>query len=250
MGRGAGVSGMGKYLAVVRQMIDKLENTQSPAIRKVAARAAESIAQGGVLHVFGSGHSHMIAEDAFNRAGGLACVNAMLEPSLMEINVGRTTMLERLPGYADILLSTYDLRPGDVIVVVSNSGINAVPIEVALTCKQRGLFVVALTSVNHSQHMASRHTSGQRLMEIADEVLDNGGVYGDAAIELDGLPQKTGATSTIMGVTIIQLLTVAVMEELLRRGIEPPVLISANGTGGEEHNRRVTECYKHRVKYL
>ncbi|WNR42720.1 SIS domain-containing protein [Paenibacillus roseipurpureus] len=239
-----------KYFETLHAQLTQIQETQQDKISDIAVKIADSIEAGGIMHVFGSGHSHMIAEDVFHRAGGLACVNAMLEPSLMELNVGRATLLERLSGYADVLLTGYSLQPGEVIVVVSNSGINAVPIEVALACKKLGMFVVALTNMEHSLQTASRHESGKKLYEVADIVLDNCGVHGDAALSFDDNGNKTGATSTIGGIAIIQALTVAIVDELCRRDVSPPVLISANRDGGDGHNRELIDRYRNRIRYL
>lgn len=239
-----------EYVKQIEAQVKKIHRTQKDHIQEIAVKIADSIEQGGILHVFGSGHSHMIAEDVFHRAGGLACVNAMLEPSLMELNVGRATLLERLSGYAQVLLNGYDLLPGEVIVVVSNSGINAVPIEIAMECKQRGMFVVALTNMDHSLQTSSRHPSGKRLFEVCDMVLDNCGVYGDATIRYLDHPQQIGPTSTIGGILIIQSLTVAIVEELVRRSYDPPVLLSANRDGGDGHNSQLIARYKERIRYL
>lgn len=239
------------YIQIVKDLIARIEETQIPAIERVAKKISDSIAEGGVLHIFGSGHSHMIAEETFHRAGGLACINAMLEESLMEINAGgRATLLERLTGYGEVLLSGYDLRPGEVIIVISNSGMNAVPIEIAMECKQRGLFVVALTNLDHSHKVESRHPSGRKLYEVADDVLDNCSVYGDAEQQLDGFEQRIGPTSSVGGITVIQALISAICEELLSRGHVPPVFISSNRQGGDEHNQRLVNQYKDRVRYL
>lgn len=239
------------YIQIVKNLIARIEETQIPAIERVAKKISDSIAEGGVLHIFGSGHSHMIAEETFHRAGGLACINAMLEESLMEINAGgRATLLERLPGYAEVLLSGYDLRPGEVIIVISNSGMNAVPIEVAMECKRRGLFVVALTNLEHSRSVQSRHASGKKLYEVADEILDNCSVYGDAEQHIDGLEQKIGPTSSLGGIAVIQTLVSAICAELLSRGQVPPVFISSNRPGGDDHNVRLEEKYRNRVRYL
>lgn len=141
----------------------------------------------------------------------------------MELNFGRATHLERLPGYGEVLAAGYDLRPGEVIVVISNSGVNPVPIDVAMAAKQKGLYVVAMTSLAHTQSVESRHPSGKHLIDVADDVIDNCGVYGDATLEVAGTTRRCGPTSTIAGVLIIQMLTTATIDELTRRGITPPL---------------------------
>ncbi len=241
---------MDQYFKEVHTQVEKIYTEQKEVIQEVSRKIADSVEKGGILHVFGSGHSHMIAEDVFFRAGGLVCVNAMLEESLMELNVGRSTVLERLSGYARVLLTGYDLRAGEVIVIVSNSGINAVPIELALECKNKGLYVVALTNMAHSLKATSRYSSGKRLFEAADVVLDNCGVYGDATISYDDSGCKVGPTSTMGGIFIIQALMVTVVEELVNKGIVPPVLVSANRDGGDGHNRELVSRYKERIRYL
>ena len=190
---------------------------------------ADAIAQGGTLHIFGTGHSHMLAEELYIRAGGLACVNAILEPSLMlHEDPARATELERQEGLAAEILVKHEMRAGDVLIVVSNSGRNPVPIEMALLAKERGLVVIALTSLAHSQAVASRHSSGRRLFEVADVILDNGGEVGDAVLEVEGLPTKACPTSTVIGAAILNAVVATTIEELLGMGIVPHVLVSSN----------------------
>ncbi len=237
------------YVQNLHHLIDQISTSQANAIQEAAQLAADSITDGGVLHVFGSGHSHMIAEDIFHRAGGLACVNAMLEDSLMELNFGRATSLERLSGYAEVLLEGYALQESEVIIVISNSGINSVPIEVAMESRKRGLKVVAITSVEHSTKAASRHPSGKKLFDVADIVIDNCGVLGDATIQLQGMKQKIGPTSTIGGILIAQAIIIEIIGRLLQRNIVPPIFISANQDEGDSNNKELFERYKNQVRY-
>ena len=190
---------------------------------------ADAIAQGGTLHIFGTGHSHTLAEELYVRAGGLVHVNAILEPSLMlHEDPARATELERQEGLAAEILVKHEMRAGDVLIVASNSGRNPVPIEMALLAKERGLVVIALTSLVHSQAVASRHPSGRRLFEVADIVLDNGGDVGDAMLEVEGLPTKACPTSTVIGAAILNAVVAVIIEELLSMGVVPPVLVSSN----------------------
>lgn len=223
------MSGAESFFAASAAIMQRLQQTQLPALRQAAAVITDSIAGGGLLYTFGTGHSYYLAAEPFARAGGLwpvqvvACSNlSMLDGSARS---GRT---ERLEGYAACLLADYDLRPGDVMLVISNSGRNAAPIEAALYARERGLRVIALTNCTHSLAEPPRHPSGQRLLDVADVVLDNCGVHGDASVELEGLDLKVGPTSTIMGATLIHALMTEVVANLLARGIEPPVLISGN----------------------
>lgn len=228
-----------RYFESIRELLDAVEKTQFEAICKAADAIAESISKGGTFHLFGTGHSHMMAEEAFCRAGGLVPVNAILEPALM-LHEGpfKATAMERLEGYAEIIVDHAGIQKGDTVMVVSNSGRNVVPVEMALASKGRGALVIALTSMAHSSKVASRHSSGKRLFEVADIVIDNCGVFGDAILAVDGLSTKVCPTSTVTGAAIINALVAEVVERLVRAEIKPPVFISSNVEGGDEHNQQ------------
>jgi uncharacterized phosphosugar-binding protein len=225
------------YFRTVCDIIEKVMETQHEPIDNVAEWITESIREGGVLHVFGSGHGHVVGEDLFYRAGGLAPVNAILDFNFTQMGGGiptRSTMFERLEGYTTILLKNYDLRAGEVIVIASQSGINAAVIEAALVGKARGLKVVALTSLEQSSHASSRHSSGKRLFEIADTTIDNCIPPGDAVIKIaEGIP-KAAPVSTVIHCSIMQAIVAEVAKRLYEQGIEPPLWISANVPGGDE----------------
>jgi uncharacterized phosphosugar-binding protein len=228
-------------------ILARIASDQMPRIERAAAMVADSVTAGGMLHIFGSGHSHLIAEEIFRRAGGLCCVNAILDPALGG-HLRTSTMLERLEGYVPIMLAPYDLRRGEVIVIISNSGINAAPVEAAMVAKDRGLRVVAITSMAHSQSVASRHSTGRKLHEMADVVVDNCGVPGDALLDVDGVPSRICATSTLAGTLIIQCLVAEVVEALRARGVTPPVLVSAN-VPRDEPGVEPCRDYEHRVMF-
>ena len=218
-----------RYFAELYRLLEKAERFQMDRIVQAGKVIANAIVQGGTLHIFGTGHSHMLAEELYVRAGGLACVNAILEPSLMlHEDPARATELERQEGLAAEILVKHEMRAGDVLIVVSNSGRNPVPIEMALLAKERGLVVIALTSLAHSQAVASRHSSGRRLFEVADIVLDNGGEMGDAVLAMGGHPTKACPTSTVIGAAILNAVVATTIEELLSMGVVPPVLVSSN----------------------
>ncbi|MEV0795686.1 SIS domain-containing protein [Kribbella sp. NPDC050459] len=216
---------LGKALAIAQRAAD----TQLGAIRVAAGLVADALAGGKTFWVFGTGHSHALAEELYGRAGGLADVRAILEPGLMlHEGLQKSSLLERLPGLADVLLEINPLAAGDVVLIASNSGRNAVPVEFALGARARGVQVIALTSLAHSNAVTSRAPGGQRLFETADVVLDNCGEPGDALIEVPGTPEPTGATSTLVGALLLQALTVEVVTRLTDRGQPPNVLRSLN----------------------
>ncbi|GAB2666278.1 sugar isomerase domain-containing protein [Kribbella swartbergensis] len=207
------------------EVAQRAADTQGDAI----TRAAELVVDANVFWVFGTGHSHVIAEELYGRAGGLADVRAVLEPGLM-LHEGllKSSLLERLPGLADVLLQTHEIGAGDAVLIASNSGRNAVPVEFALGAKAKGAHVIALTSMRHSTAVSSRAPGGRRLFEVADVVIDNCGEPGDALIEVDGSPERTGATSTLVGALLVQALTVEIVTKLVERGRTPNILRSQN----------------------
>lgn len=239
------------YFEAVRLVLERAEVVNAEAMSRAAARLADCLAAGGVLHTFGTGHGHLLAEELFHRAGGLAGVDPMLDPGvMMREGVNSATLLERLPGYAAVVLDRYDVRPGDVILIASNSGRNAVPLEMALLCQERGLSVVALTSVTHSSSQTSRHASGKRLFEIADIVFDNCGEIGDTALTLEGMAGGLCATSTVVGAALLQQWVAEASRLLLERGIAPPILQSSNVDGADAGNAALIERYRGRVRHL
>jgi uncharacterized phosphosugar-binding protein len=224
------------YLANVIGLLQTIERDSGAAIHEAAAAVADAIQGGGLLVMFGSGHSALIAKDAAYRAGGLAPVLA-----IDDVADGDA---ERVEGVAKYLISRYELRPGSVLAVISNSGINPVPIEMAMIGLKGGLKVVAITSLVHSNSMPSRHSSGKRLADVADIVIDTHGAPGDASIEIPGSSYKIGATSTIAGSAIVQAITVQAAALLAERGIEPPVWVSANLQDGDAHNNALLQRYR------
>ncbi|TCC58056.1 sugar isomerase domain-containing protein [Kribbella pittospori] len=223
------MAGAEEYMEKALDVARRAAETQVGAIRVAAGLVVEAMLAGRVFWVFGTGHSHLIAEEVYGRAGGLADVRAVLEPGLMlHEGLQKSSLLERLPGLADVLLEINEIAAGDVVLIASNSGRNAVPVEFALGVRKRGALVIALTSMAHSTSTTSRAPGGQRLFETADVVIDNGGIPGDALIEIPGSPERTGATSTMVGAMLAQALTVEIVTKLTAAGQTPNILRSQN----------------------
>jgi uncharacterized phosphosugar-binding protein len=235
---------------VLHRLLVQAEETQAKAIRIAGQLIADCLANEGLIHVFGTGHSHMLAEELFYRAGGLAPVNAILDSGLMLHESALTsTDLERLEGYTAVVLRRYTFSPLDVMIIISNSGRNPGPIEAALEARRHNLPVIAVTALAYSQASDSRHSSGKRLFELADVVLDNGGLAGDAAVEVDGLSGRICPTSTIIGAALLQAVVYETVCALLSRGIQPRIVQSANLDssldGGE-----IPELMRKRIRHL
>lgn len=244
------MNAMDRYFEVVEQSLRTLRATQWGAIGTVAQWLGDALVRDGWLYVFGTGHSHLLAEEVFYRAGGLAHAVPMLDPRVMlHENAIEATYTERESGFAAQLLARYPVQAGDVLIVVSNSGRNAVPIEMALLGRERGLRVAAILNRAQSDAWPSRHPSGRKLADVAEVVIDNGSVNGDAVLELPGLPGRVGSPSTGNGALIIQLVLVQGIEHALARGVVPEIYISSN-TSGDDHNDRLLQKYKARIRHL
>lgn len=231
-----------EYYGKVTEILARVNETQQDKIQEAAEMVTDLIANDGMLYLLGGGHSLMAAAEAYHRAGGLAPVDIIHDRTF-----GRA---ERCLGYAKQLIDWYDPAPGSVVVIITNSGRNALGIEMALECKERGVKTIAITSLAHSKAAESRHPSGKRVFEIADIVIDNCGIYGDAILDIDGLPGKVCPTSTISAAFIVDAIIAQAVDNLVKRGITPPVFISANVDGGDEHNKKVFKKYQHQIKGL
>ena len=240
-----------EYLKHIIALLEKLESTQEQTIDRVAAVCANSIQKGGLLYFFGTGHSHMICEEPFYRAGGLACVYPILETDLMlHAGASKSSGYERLEGLGNLAVANAGLGQQDVLFVVSNSGRNCAVIDAAMEAKKRGAVTVAITSMNHTTNVTSRHSSGLNLYQVCDYVLDNGGEVGDAAVLLEGMDQKIAPTSSVIDSTLVNLILVNTVERLLEKGIKPPVFMSANTDAGDRANQAILQMYKGKIPCL
>lgn len=210
-------------------VLEKLEQTQTEVLYRASEMIADAIANGHKFFVTGSGHSHTVSEEFYARAGGLACVIPILTTELtLTEHPTKSTYLERLPGYANILADLYHVQEGDVVLIASNSGRNAYPVDMALEAHKRGAKVIAITNMNHTLSTTSRHPSGKLLYQIADIVIDNCGDIGDASMVVEGVSAPLCPTSSMANAFIAQSITVQVVVNLKEKGMDAPVFISSN----------------------
>jgi len=241
-----------KYLEGVMEFLKRIEETQQGNIEAAAERISQAIIEGHNLYAFGCSHSSLPVQDIFYRAGGLMLVNPIFGPGLtLDVRPPTfTSSMERLEGYGALLLERVPIKEGDVLIVVSVSGRNAVPIEMARAAKERGMIVIAVTSMEYTTQVSSRHSSGRKMYEFADVVLDNQAPRGDAILELAGVPQKFCPVSGITSTAILHALMAETVEKLVAKGFTPPVYLAANVEGGQEWNARLLKEYEGRILYM
>lgn len=234
----------------ILEIVQKMEETQLEAIERASELLANRLQQGGIIHVFGAGHSRAFGMEMCGRAGGLVPMKlvALEDIALLEGTVGiNLTELERSLETAHRLMKLHEVQDEDGFIIVSNSGRNGSAVELATICRDLGIPVVAVTSLNHSQHTDSRHPSGKKLYELADIVIDNCCPYGDVLLQMPNSQERTGSASSVVGALIAQALTTEIIRLTFESGeTPPPVYISANLDGGDEHNRKIIERYAHR----
>ncbi|MFI6601293.1 sugar isomerase domain-containing protein [Nonomuraea sp. NPDC050536] len=239
------------YATQVLELAREVAESQRDRIRQAADLVVASLRADGIVNAFGSGHSEAIAMEIAGRAGGLVPSNR-LTPRDLVLYGGQppsvlTPELERDPAVAQRIFDLAPVQPQDVFVLISSSGVNGVVVELAGIVKDRGHPLIAITSVKHSTRMTSRHPSGRKLLDLADVVLDNGAPYGDAILELPG-GGSYGAVSTITSALLAQLMVTEAIEQLVALGETPPIYLSANVAGGDEHNKALENRYAGRIR--
>jgi uncharacterized phosphosugar-binding protein len=240
------------YVNGLQAVLERIKREQAGRIRQSGQLVAAALSAGGVIHTFGTGHAHLIADEAFYRAGGIAAINPILDERLIFLKGAlESTRAEREEGLARKLIEREDVRAQDAAIIISNSGRNAVPVELTLEMKARGVKVIAITNIEQSRASTPRHASGKRLYELADVAIDNCVPPGDAMLSLPGMDTKIGPASTVAGAAIINSIIIEAVGELLQRGALVPVLPSANVEGVSDQTLRdILSPYKGRIKYL
>lgn len=238
-----------EYSRAIQAILQKVLDTQQDQIERAAQILADVVARDGIIYTYGTGHSHIVAEDATYRAGGLAPVDCILEASLTgHEKIVQAMSMEQVSGLAAVMIDYYGITSRDGMVIISNSGRNATIVEMAELALQRGIPVVAITGLETARMTRSRSPDGKKLYEVATIIIDNCSVKADAMIKMEGLERPVGPASGLVGMTILQATIVQTIQNLLERGIQPPVFRSGNLDGSDEFNRVFLERYKGRIK--
>lgn len=231
-----------EFFEKAREVMGKLEKTQTQNIHAAAELVSDSIRKGGILQAFGSGHSYAGAIEVCGRAGGLI-------PSKIIRDKAEGTY-ESVEGNAPILMRCVDIQPNDIFILISNSGRNPMSIEMADIIKKKGNKLIVVTALDVSKSSASRHSSGKLLYEFADVVLDNQSEFGDAALEIEGLDTRVCGTSSFSTCLLLQQTMYEAIKDMKEKGYEPPVFKSANIDGGKEFNNVLEQKYADRIWHI
>lgn len=233
-------------------LLQRVREEEAEHIAAAGTLLADTVAAGGRLFAFGAGHSSLAAQDVVYRAGGLALMNLLTVPGVVGVDVMPATLgsaLERVDGLATAVLDSSPLRAGDTLVIISLSGRNALPVEMAMNARARGVKVIGVTSVAYASETTPRHSSGTYLKDHCDVVLDSKIAIGDAELTLDTVPAPFAPASTVVTSALLQTVVATAAADLAARGIEPPMLRSGNVDGGLAWNARVFEEYGDRIFY-
>ncbi|MGC0331251.1 putative phosphosugar-binding protein [Streptomyces sp. SAI-170] len=241
-----------QYFDAAIGLLRRVRDEEAEAVAAAGTLLADTVAAGGRLFAFGAGHSSLAAQDVVYRAGGLALMNLLAVPGVVGVDVMPAPLgsaLERVDGLASAVLDSSPLRAGDVLVIISLSGRNALPVEMAMHARALGVQVIGVTSVAYATETTSRHTSGTFLKDHCDIVLDSKIAVGDAELTLDTVPAPFAPASTVVTTALLQAVLATAAGSLADRGLEPPLLRSGNVDGGHEWNSRVMEQYRDRIFY-
>jgi uncharacterized phosphosugar-binding protein len=242
----------GQFFDAAIGLLQRVRDEEASSIEAAGNLLADTVTSGGRLFAFGAGHSSLAAQDVVYRAGGLALMNLLTVPGVVGVDVMPATLgsaLERVDGLASAVLDCSPLRAGDALVIISLSGRNALPVEMAMKARALGIRVIGVTSVAYASETSSRHVSGTYLKDHCDIVLDSKIATGDAELTLDTVPAPFAPASTVVTSAILQAVMATAAGSLADRGVEPPLLRSGNVDGGHEWNGHVFEKYADRIFY-
>ena len=239
-----------RYFDAAVALLQQVRNEERAGIRAAATAVADAIAGGNRVFVFGAGHSSLPAQDVVYRAGGLALINLLAVPGTVGIDVMPATLgsaLERVEGLAGAVLDTSPARSGDVLFVISLSGRNTLPVEMAQKARALGMTVIAVTSVVYAKETRSRHASGTFLKDHCHIVIDSKIGIGDGELTDDAVPAPFAPASTVVTSALMQAVMATAATDLAARGVTPPMIRSGNVDGGHEWNGRIFEEYRERI---
>ncbi|MGF2054735.1 sugar isomerase domain-containing protein [Vagococcus fluvialis] len=243
---------MFQYMDKVTEILKIVRENESGVIQEAIDLMTEANLNKQSVFIFGASHAGILMEEMYYRAGGMMTINPIFgrEVMLDRSPITFTSQMERLEGYGTSLASTVDFKENDVLILHSVSGRNPIIIDIAIAAREKGVKLIGLTNVSYSKSVTSRHSSGKRLFEVVDIVIDNHGDIGDACCDIKGIEQKVGASSTVVGASILNTIIVESCQKLVDSGVKyPPIFYSANLDGGDQLNQDLYEQYKESIHY-
>lgn len=237
------------YFEAIAPLLNNIMEQESGAIKKAAMQVSQRLQEGGIIQLFGCGHSHLLALEPYYRAGGLVPVKAIVNEKIMLHNGGiNASSAERDPDFFQRdMQSHFDIDSRDTVIVISTSGRNPVPMDAAIEARKAGAYTIALSSLAYKS-LPSRHPSEKKLVDVTDDLLNTHVPVGDGILSADGLPEFGPSSSIAAGLMLHALLSEVILD-LIEKGIDPPVFKSGNIDGNNEHNKRLIERYKHRIHF-
>ncbi|REB08011.1 sugar isomerase domain-containing protein [Sporosarcina sp. BI001-red] len=240
---------MNSYISEITALITEAGHEAKGAVEQAAAQLADRIAEGGIIHLFGSGHSQLLAQEGFFRAGSLACVQPIsIGPLMLHEGALLSSKNEKDPEFSKTFLTSLDIRPEDVVIIISNSGRNPVPIDMAEYANTQGAYTVSIQSLLYTEkEHPSRHSSSKRLEALVSTVLDTKVLPGDGIMHIDGI--QCGPASSVIGNALLHALFCEVVVRMSENGMEPPVFKSGNIEGNDTHNNALVAHYSDRIDF-
>ncbi len=240
------------YQTVLSDTLDRAFSVNEKALMAGARLLADANLEGHNIFAFGCSHAMLPMLELYYRTGGMATINPVRAPGLyLDIDPATmTSQMERIPGYGKVIIDAQPLGAGDVLIVHSVSGRNPVPIDAALCAKEKGAKIIVLTGMEMTNAVTSRHPDGLKLYDTADVLLDNAGCVGDAAIEIEGVPERVAPTSTAVACALLNAMMAQAVDMIVKAGGIPPVFVSANLDGGDEHNKEMMKKYGEHIFYM
>jgi len=243
---------MFQYMEKISELLKIVAKEENDSVERAIDLITKANLEKKSVYAFGASHAGILVQELYYRAGGMMTINPIFgrEVMLDRSPITFTSKMERLEGYGKALASTVNFKEGDVLILHSVSGRNPIIIDLAIEAKEKGVEILSITNLTYSKSITSRHSSGKRLFEVSDIVIDNHGDIGDGCCDIVGIEQKVGASSTVIGATILNTIIVEVCKKLIENGVEyPPIFYSANLDGGDQLNQELYEKYKDTIHY-
>jgi uncharacterized phosphosugar-binding protein len=238
-----------KYFEEVKKLLNQIEQQEIEEMNRAAEMISKVVQNDGIIYMFGCGHSHILTEDMYYRAGGLVPVQPILhEPLMLHEGPVTSSELEKTNQYAATFIKDFNITDQDLVIIISTSGRNPVPVDVAIYANAKGAKTIGITSIKYSSSQTSRHHDGKKLMEVVDIVINNYAPPGDAMMSHPKMAEKFTSSSTVIGSAILNSIFAEAINRMKNAGYEPPIFMSGNLEGTSEHNQALIEKYKDRVK--